>query len=116
MLVPIHSKPLSGQQCLADPSVNVYLRGDFGIRGLAEASPHYVSSTGFETTLQTLITSGNTSPSLSQKIPPFPLTYPNVSTQIFSLLNALTFGQQAINVLSGLDTFLKLAPLQASLN
>ena len=72
--------------------------------------------------LQTEITSGSTSPSLSQKIPPFPLTDPNLSTQISALLNGsapgatVTFGQQALNELSGLVTFWKLAPLQTSSN
>jgi hypothetical protein len=85
--------------------------------------PQFASAvTGVAATLQTLITSGSTSPSLSQKIPPFPLTDPNLSTQIAALLRGsapgatVTFGQQALNELSGLVTFWKLAPLQTSSN
>jgi hypothetical protein len=85
--------------------------------------PQFASAvTGVAATLQTEITSGSTSPFLSQKIPPFPLTDPNLSTQIAALLNGsapgatVTFGQQALNELSGLVTFWKLAPLQTSSN
>ena len=85
--------------------------------------PQFASAvTGVAAVLQTEITSGSTSPFLSQKIPPFPLTDPNFSTQISALLNGsapgatVTFGQQALNEVSGLVTFWKLAPLQTSSN
>ena len=113
LLAPMHSNPLSGQQCLLFyASVNVYLRGD-----VSWSVPHFVSvAAGAAAALQTLITSGSTSPSWPQKRPPFPATAPNVVAVQRSALVKSTFGQQALNVVSWLFTFLKLAPVQTSSN
>ena len=116
LLEPMHSKPLSGQQCFAlnkVVSVNVYLRGD-----KSSVVPQIVSLvTGAAAALQTEVTSGSTAPSLSQNRPPFPLTAPYlVAVQRSATLNEATFGQQALNVPSELFTFSKLAPRQTSSN
>ena len=79
--------------------------------------PQVVSAiAGGAVALQTEVTSGSTTPSLSQKRPPFAETAPYLSVQRFATLNAATFGQQALNVPSGLFTFSKLAPRQTSSN
>jgi len=112
LLAPMHSNPLSGQQCLLFyASVNVYLRGD-----VSWSVPHFVSvAAGAAAALQTLITSGSTSPFWPHKRPPFPATAPNVVAVQRSALVKSTFGQQALNVLFAF-TFLKLAPRQTSSN
>jgi hypothetical protein len=111
LLVLMHSKPLSGQQVFTLFSTNVYLREDG-----SSVSPHFYSGVAAAAAaLQTEVTSGSTAPSLSQKRPPFACTAPYVAVQRFATLNA-TFGQQALNVPSGLFTFSKLAPRQTSSN
>ena len=113
LLAPMHSNPLSGQQCLLFyASVIVYLRGD-----VSWSVPHFVSAAaGVAAALQTLITSGSTSPFWPQKRPPFPATAPNVVAVQRSALVKSTFGQQDLNEVSWLFTFLKLAPKQTSSN
>ena len=78
--------------------------------------PQVVSAiAGGAVALQTEVTSGSTTPSLSQKRPPFAETAPYLSVQRFVASNAVTFGQQALNV-PEIGTLSKLAPRQTSSN